>query len=78
MKRSLISSIFFLVAISVFAQEKKADWVKVTDSAGWRPRDSQGEVVYKNQLWILGGWLILMKLLREMYGVHPMVRIGNL
>ncbi len=56
MKRSLISSIFFLIAISVFAQEKKADWVKVTDSAGWRPRDSQGEVVYKNQLWILGGW----------------------
>jgi hypothetical protein len=37
--------------------EKKApDWVKVTDQAGWQPRDSQGEVVYQDQLWILGGW----------------------
>ena len=37
--------------------EKKApDWVKVTDQAGWQPRDSQGEVVHQDQLWILGGW----------------------
>ena len=56
MKRSVLSLLFFLITISIFAQDKKADWVKVTDSAGWRPRDSQGEVVYKNQLWILGGW----------------------
>lgn len=32
------------------------DWTKVTDDAGWQPRDSQGEVVYKDQLWIFGGW----------------------
>jgi hypothetical protein len=30
--------------------------VKVTDRAGWRPRDSSGEVVYKGRLWLLGGW----------------------
>ena len=37
--------------------EKRApDWVQVTDQAGWQPRDSQGEVVYRDQLWILGGW----------------------
>ena len=37
--------------------EKQApDWVKVTDQAGWQPRDSQGEVVYQDQLWLLGGW----------------------
>lgn len=33
-----------------------AHWVKVTDQAAWQPRDSSGEVVYKDQLWILGGW----------------------
>ena len=32
------------------------DWVKVTDKAGWQPRDSSGEVVFKDQLWLLGGW----------------------
>ncbi len=31
-------------------------WIKVTNNAGWRPRDSQGELVYKDRLWILGGW----------------------
>ena len=36
--------------------EKAPDWVKVTDKAGWQPRDSQGEVVFKDQLWIFGGW----------------------
>src|SRR5687768_11282728 len=40
----------------IFAQEKTLDWVKVTPDAGWTPRDSQGEVVYKDQLWIFGGW----------------------
>jgi hypothetical protein len=32
------------------------DWVRVTEHAGWQPRDSQGEVVFQDQLWILGGW----------------------
>ena len=32
------------------------DWVKVTDRAGWQPRDSGGEVVYNGRLWLLGGW----------------------
>ncbi|MGL4465415.1 MAG: Kelch repeat-containing protein [Planctomycetia bacterium] len=31
-------------------------WVKETDAAGWQPRDSQGEVVYKDRLWLFGGW----------------------
>lgn len=37
-------------------QEKGPDWLKVTPNAGWQARDSQGEVVFKNQLWIFGGW----------------------
>ena len=32
------------------------NWVKVTDGAAWQPRDSQGELVYRDKLWILGGW----------------------
>lgn len=30
-------------------------WEKVAD-APWQPRDSQGELVFQNQLWIFGGW----------------------
>jgi hypothetical protein len=37
-------------------EKKTPNWFKVTDNAGWQPRDSQGEVIYKNQLWIFGGW----------------------
>jgi len=32
------------------------DWVRVTEDAGWQPRDSQGEFVYDDHLWLLGGW----------------------
>ena len=37
-------------------QELAPDWVRVTDRAGWQPRDSSGEVVFGDQLWVLGGW----------------------
>jgi len=37
-------------------EDRVLDWVKVTDRAGWQPRDSSGEVVYKDRLWLLGGW----------------------
>jgi hypothetical protein len=54
----LISSIFILIFITniALAQEKNPDWVKETEHANWQVRDSQGELVYKNKLWILGGW----------------------
>ncbi len=32
------------------------DWVQVTDGAAWQARDSQGELVYRERLWIFGGW----------------------
>jgi hypothetical protein len=38
------------------AQEAAPDWVLVTKDAGWKPRDSQGEVVFNDKLWIFGGW----------------------
>ena len=54
-------SVFSLSAIllySTFAlgQTQTPSWQKVTDKAGWQPRDSQGELVFKDQLWIFGGW----------------------
>ena len=36
--------------------QQSFDWQLVTDSAGWQPRDSSGELVHNGRLWILGGW----------------------
>lgn len=54
----LMSTAFVLIlmANAVFAQRRNFDWVEETKNAKWQARDSQGEVVYKDQLWILGGW----------------------
>ncbi len=41
---------------TVLAQFGSVNWLQETDSAAWRPRDSQGELVFNNQLWIFGGW----------------------
>lgn len=48
--------IMMMAAASAFGEEKVANWVKVTGQAGWQPRDSQGEVVFKDKMWIFGGW----------------------
>jgi hypothetical protein len=52
------SIVFALILISftIRAQDSKPQWIRETANAAWQSRDSQGEVVYKNQLWILGGW----------------------
>ena len=41
------------VAVS---QEKGPDWVRVTEKADWQARDSSGEVVFGDRLWLFGGW----------------------
>ena len=47
-----------LLTASTFAGETtQPPWVLVTEKAGWTARDSQGELVYKNRLWIFGGWM---------------------
>lgn len=53
---SILLFLFIVFQISTFAQTQKFDWVQETSKAPWPARDSQGEMVYKNQLWILGGW----------------------
>ena len=56
----LATSIGLAAAVAVAwaggQKPRPPDWVKVTDRAGWTPRDSQGEVVFNDRLWILGGW----------------------
>lgn len=43
------------VSFAAHGQENY-NWTKVTTNAAWKPRDSSGEVVFKDQLWLLGGW----------------------
>ena len=47
---------FTLVATCAIGEEKAPDWVKVTATAGWQPRDSAGELVHQDHLWLFGGW----------------------
>lgn len=54
---SALACAFLIVsnwATALTAQE--AGWIRITEQAGWQPRDSQGEVVFRDRLWILGGW----------------------
>src|SRR5690554_7516074 len=54
-----IDGIVMLLLIFPFfqnAQDLPVDWVLETPNAAWQVRDSQAEVVFKDQLWILGGW----------------------
>jgi len=46
----------FAGARTATAQGPPLNWVKVAEHAGWQPRDSQGEVVYDDRLWVFGGW----------------------
>ncbi len=38
------------------SQQPSIEWVQESSSAGWKARDSQGELVYNGYMWILGGW----------------------
>jgi hypothetical protein len=53
---AVVLSAALMVPASSSADDRVLDWVRVTDKAGWQARDSSGEVVYKDRLWILGGW----------------------
>jgi len=37
--------------------DKAPNWIKLTDRAAWRPRDAHGGLVFKNRMWIFGGWV---------------------
>ena len=56
MRIRLALSLPLLLAAIAAGEEKAPTWVKVNEQAPWQARDSSGEVVFKDQLWILGGW----------------------
>ena len=57
MQRTIVTTLVLALATSaVVAQRPTPQWLRVTEAAPWQPRDSQGEVVYRDQLWIFGGW----------------------
>ena len=47
---------FFFLPLVLAQAPSQPDWVKETSSAAWKARDSQGELVFNNKLWIFGGW----------------------
>lgn len=52
--------ILLLLGIPCWSQPAWADppkWVQVADTTEFRPRDSCGEVVFNDRMWLLGGWL---------------------
>lgn len=52
----MVVTLVLASGVAAMAEKAGPDWVKVTDDAGWQARDSQGEVAYKDRLWIFGGW----------------------
>ena len=54
--RVFCAFLFICAPVALRAQEKNPSWVQETSQAAWQARDSQGEVVYKDKIWILGGW----------------------
>lgn len=41
---------------TIYEQAEKYNWIEVAKHAAWQARDSQSGLVYKDKLWILGGW----------------------
>jgi len=49
-------AVVFCSTVAIVTAEPDFAWVQITDKAHWQARDSQGELVYKDKLWIFGGW----------------------
>ncbi|MEY4939557.1 MAG: hypothetical protein RIQ93_1292 [Verrucomicrobiota bacterium] len=45
-----------LLFVDALVAAEAPNWTKVTENAAWKARDSSGETVFKDQLWLLGGW----------------------
>ena len=43
--------------ITAMGQSVRPNWECVSEKADWCARDSQGELVFDDQIWILGGWV---------------------
>ncbi|HOZ45772.1 MAG TPA: galactose oxidase [Candidatus Hydrogenedentes bacterium] len=56
MKLIVIMLFACVFGAAALAQKPVPDWVRVAETAGWTPRDSAGELVYHDQMWLFGGW----------------------
>ena len=54
--RHLFFTLAALLLARVVGAATAPDWVLETKTAGWQARDSQGEYVFRDRLWIAGGW----------------------
>ncbi|MCP4645721.1 MAG: hypothetical protein GY851_35075 [bacterium] len=58
-KAVLLSIAFALAGASVLAAETEVPrykWIQVTGKAAFAPRDGAGALVYKDKMWLIGGW----------------------
>jgi hypothetical protein len=55
MIRGLVVLMGIVAAGMAHAESPK--WVKVTEKAAFSPRDSCGELVFNDRMWIMGGWM---------------------
>jgi len=53
------------------------DWIRITEKAEWRARDSSGELVFRDQMWILGGWFSSFERALGMSGARATEEIGR-
>ena len=56
MRRVMLTVLALTLTTATLPAQDNPDWVRATAAAAWQPRDSQGELVYRDQLWIFGGW----------------------
>lgn len=54
---SVLVSALLLCSDRLEAQQTAPRWTKVTDHAAFTPRDSCGEAVFQDRMWLLGGWM---------------------
>jgi hypothetical protein len=70
-RSTVLITCFLSAGIIDGAERTGPDWAEVTTSAQWKARDSQGEIVFNNRLWILGGWFNSYGHRRVMSGAPP-------
>ncbi len=51
----VLCTLLSVTSIIAHAQDPEPDW-KLEGNASWQARDSQAEYVFRDQLWIMGGW----------------------
>jgi len=52
----LTAALLAAIVTPTAADDAVVKWVRVTEQAEWQPRDSSVELVFRDRLWIMGGW----------------------